>query len=364
LTAFLVLTFVVLALPFAPALVEWRRRTDAEPLHVEHESTVSARHFALTFRDLIGAHVQKEIDACRADGRISEIVLPERERCLVVPRSDSLHAGDDLPDSRELDTMVAACGDLQLPWRALYSREIYSPGSVYAGKDVTCRAVLAEEDLLLGDRATILRWAHAGGELRVGREAMLYGRLTADREMLFEGRATFERLNAPRIAFGMEPVERTPPPSKPREPWKAEDLGRSVEVDGSRWLVRGDARIPEKAYLRSDVVVMGAARIGRNARIEGSVKSHGLLHLEVDVVVVGSVVSEGSVVLSPGCRVLGPILAEETIYLHPGAVAGTPDKPTTVSAWRILAALGSVCHGTVWARREGRIVDSAADFPV
>src|SRR6185503_18641941 len=42
LTAFLVLTFVVLALPFAPALVEWRRRTDAEPLHVEHESTVSA----------------------------------------------------------------------------------------------------------------------------------------------------------------------------------------------------------------------------------------------------------------------------------------------------------------------------------
>lgn len=362
-TVFLVLTFVVLALPFAPALIEWRRKTDAEPLHVEHESTVAARHFADNFREFIGAHVQKEIDACRADGRVSEIALPEKERCIVAPRADTLLTTDDLPQSRELDRVVASCTDLQLPSRALYSREIYSPGSVYGGNEITCRAILAEGDLVLGDKSTILRWAHAGGELRIGTGAALYGRLTADREMRFDGPSTFERLNAPKIVLGA-PQERTAPKAPDsREPMKAEDLGGSVEVQGPRWLVKNDLKLPESSLVRSDVVVLGAARVGKRARIEGSIKSHGVLHLEEDVVVVGSVVSDKSVVLSPGCMVLGPILAEETIYLHPGAMAGTPDKPTTVSAWKIEAALGCICHGTLWARREGRIVASTKDFP-
>jgi hypothetical protein len=144
---------------------------------------------------------------------------------------------------------------------------------------------------------------------------------------------------------------------------KAEDLGSPVEVQGPRWLVRRDVRIPETALVRSDVVVLGALRVGRRARIEGSLKSHGVLYVEEDVVVEGSVVSDTSVVLSPGCKVLGPVLAEETIYLHPATLTGTPERPTTVSAWKILAAVGSICHGTVWARTEGRVVASTKDFP-
>jgi predicted acyltransferase (DUF342 family) len=364
--AFFALTLGLLALPFAPALVEWRRRSDAEPLHVEHDSTVSPRHFAVRFREFVATHVQPSIDTCRTIGRSREIDLPENERCLVVHRSDALLATDELPPSRELDRVLAACGDLQLPSRFVFTREIYAPGSVYAWRDVTCRAILARQDIVMGTRATVLRWAHAGNEFRVGPGSSLYGRLTAGREIHFEGPCVFERLNAPRILLGEpDPAAAAPRALSPttRSPMRAEDLTAPVDVDGARWLVRRDVRVPAGALVRSDVVVLGAARIGRRARIEGGIKSHGTLFLEEDVVVEGSVVSDRSVVLSKGCRVLGPILAEETIYIHPGAIAGTPDKPTTVSAWTILVALGAVCHGTMWARNEGRVVDTTEGFP-
>jgi predicted acyltransferase (DUF342 family) len=353
--AFFSLTLGVVFLPFLPALVEWRRRTDASPLHVEHESTVLPRHFALRFRSYVETHLAHELESCRERGSGAEILLPDRIRCLIVSRADSLLLTEGGARARSIAKVVAACSDLQLPSGTHFSHEIYAAGSVYGGDGVVVRAVLAENDLVLGDHAVVLRWAHAGGELRAGVGACLYGRLTSDREIRLDGACTFERLHAPRIEFGPpgEPILRAAPPD--REPLRSGDLPHVVDVSGARWLVRRDLEVPAGALVRTDLVATGGATVGRGARIEGSIKSHGDLRLEEGCEVVGSVVSERDVILGRGCRVLGPILAERTVHLHEGSTAGTLERLTTISASRILAHTGAVAHGTVWAREEGAL---------
>jgi hypothetical protein len=51
--AFFLLTFGLALLPFIPAIVEWRKRRDAEPLKVVRDSQVDIRYFANRFREFV-----------------------------------------------------------------------------------------------------------------------------------------------------------------------------------------------------------------------------------------------------------------------------------------------------------------------
>jgi hypothetical protein len=55
--------------------------------------------------------------------------------------------------------------------------------------------------------------------------------------------------------------------------------------------------------------------------------------------------------------VKGPIIAEREVIIDSGVQVGLSGTPTTVSAPLIHLALGSVLHGTAWARVEGRVGD-------
>ena len=75
----------------------------------------------------------------------------------------------------------------------------------------------------------------------------------------------------------------------------------------------------------------------------------------------GAAVAGGSLRVGTRSRVHGPALAEREVELRDGAVVGAPDRPTTVSAPRIRAGADVVCHGTVWARVEGRTVPAVPE---
>ncbi|HVH86242.1 MAG TPA: hypothetical protein VM912_05925 [Terriglobales bacterium] len=61
--------------------------------------------------------------------------------------------------------------------------------------------------------------------------------------------------------------------------------------------------------------------------------------------------------IAPGAFIKGPVISEHEIVVGRNVQIGLPDFPTTISAPRIRLSPGSVTHGTVWARVEGRVGD-------
>lgn len=351
-------------LPLAPALREWRRPTDVAPLRVAQLSAVDARHFARGFEVYVESHLSAVLDAIGPGDDSAEGVMPDGTPYLVAgadgrPRITAAErAGNDV------QRVVASAGDLRLWEGVRFRREAYARGSLEVGEAATVRAAMADGDVRLMPRSRSLRWVHAADTVVAGADCVLHGRVTAGESITIAVGAVFERLNAPRLRLGAGPdAASVPGPTPARadlrvlEPDEVPHLV-STEV---RWLVDGDLTVPADRLVPADVVATGRIRIGTGARVEGGLKSHGDLELGRGVRVEGAAVAGGSLSVGARSRVHGPALAERVIELADGAVVGAPNHPTTVSAPRIRAGVDVVCHGTVWARVEGRTVPAVPE---
>jgi predicted acyltransferase (DUF342 family) len=362
--AFAVITLFFLALglsvlPFIPAIIEWRRKTDAQPLEIAYASEVDVRHFARGFRAFVETHLGASLDTCRGRGLMERGTLDDGTPYVAVGDGGFSLLTEDETMARASHHVIASSGDLLLPERTMFLPEVYAEGTVRGGDDNIYRAVLAEEEIQLGRNSTSLRWLHAARSVSARSGSVLFGRVSADERIRLERGCRFERLHAARIEFcylaeagefagGI--THRDSAVLHPR------DLPNSVEVKAGRWRVYGDLEIPPGKIVKADLVVTGSARMAKGAHVVGSLKGHRNLHLEKGVEVDGSVVGARDIVFEAGCRIYGPVAAEGTISVGEGVVFGTATRPTTVSARNIFVEPGAVAHGTVWAHSEGRVV--------
>jgi hypothetical protein len=104
-----------------------------------------------------------------------------------------------------------------------------------------------------------------------------------------------------------------------------------------------------------DLVCLKSLHLHQAACAFGSVKANGDVELDRRSAVDGALVSTKNIHISSECFVKGPLIAERAIFIDSGVQVGLPDSPTTISAPRIQLAPGSVLHGTIWARVEGRV---------
>jgi len=359
--AAIVLFILVLALtvlPFVPAIVEWRKKTDAEPLTVAYASAVDVRHFANGFRDYIVAHLGGLLESCRDNGQTERGTLDDGTPYVAFGGGETLLTVDETR-ARASHHVIASSGDLILPERTMFLPEIYADGTIRGGEGNIYRAILAEEEIQLGRKSVCLRWLHAARSVTALSGSALFGRASADQFIRLERGCRFERLNAPRVEFcyqaqagefaGGSTYSETAV-MRPR------DLPNRVEVKAGRWLVSGNLEIPAGRIVKADVVATGSFRMRPGAHVVGNIKSHGDMHLERGVEVDGSVVSERDITFDAGCRIYGPVMAERSISVAEGTIFGTATRPTTVTAENISIEPGVVAHGTVWAHVDGRVV--------
>jgi len=360
---FFALAITLAVLPFVPAILEWRRKLDAEPLTVEYASSVDVRHFANGFREFIELRLRGTVDNCRETGRTERGTLDDGTRYAAIGDGDGpLFTAEELRN-RASHHLIAAAGDLDLPAETMFLPEIYADGSVRGGERNIYRAILAEEEIILGRESMSLRWLHAARSIVAQAGTILFGRASADEVIRLERGCRFERLNAPRVEFcyqaeagefagGMTWRESAV--------LKARDLPNQIEVKAGRWLVNGNLELPPGRILKANLVVTGSLRIRTGTHVVGSIKSHKDMFLEKGVEVDGSVLSERSITFEKGCRIYGPVMAERDISIGEGVVIGTATRPTTVVAERIFVEPGAVAHGTVWAHTDGRVVLSSS----
>lgn len=353
---FVSLTLALFALPLLPALSEWRRKSDAQPLNVARDHGGSATTFAERFRDVAARQFAPRLEQLPDGEQLSDRMADGCEY-LMLGRAAALPLRPPERSARIVARVIAARGDLHLPGRTLFESEIYAGGSVSSAAGSALRAALARGDIVLAEGCWVLRWAHADGELHIGPSCKCYGRITSNRRIQVGRGSEFARLSAPVVDFEARSDcagAPAPAPALRRAPLAAPPNLRDRR--GGRWLIDGDLQIPAGRLHRGDIVSTGSLSVQTGSCVLGSLKSNAALRLEAGVRIEGAVVAAGPLFIGSGCQVTGPVVSEQEVHLGSGTTVGRLDRPSSISAPRLRVEASVRVHGSIWVREWGEAI--------
>ena len=332
-------TATLLAIPLAPALRELFAKEDAGPL-VTRKDNGRIDNFARSLRLRYQAF---RTSLFRVEGLdATEHLDTESGSLFLVGTSGSWKWGS------RVETEVLCAKPIQLPERFQSTQNVYCADHVLCGRDSLFRTLMSEASIDLGRGTQVLRWIHAEENLEVGIDCRLFGRASAGKSIVLSPGTKFERIAAP-VIYSSAAAANLDVRQDPAAFTKLAQAG----MGRTRRL--GRVRLEAKEQHFGDLVATRGLEICENASVFGSVKANGDVKLHERAEVEGSVVATKRVHVGAGCYVKGPLISEYEIVIGPGVQVGLPNSPTTVSAPRIQIASGSVLHGTVWARVEGRV---------
>ena len=341
------LTGGMLTVPLLPAINEVRRKTDADPLNVIQRHAGDIRHFAQSFSEVI-KELKPVLESCHRSGAVARGVLSGGSKFLVIGNSTRIPDLSKQRDGFVCSSVVAFASDFVCTGSITFEQEIYAQRRFTGGSHNQYRAVLGENDVLLGPASTILRWAHSDQVFVAAPHCDLYGRISAGQLIRLEHGCTFLRVNAPRIEIG-SPLAISAGP-------QLSDCS-AIDTENRRILHKGDFEIGAGEVVHGNIVTRGNLIIRAGARVAGSVKSNKDMLLEQGVMVEGSVISAEQMVIGKNCTLHGPVIAERQMTIRTGAKCGDANKPTTVSSPEIEVQEGALIFGTLWARQSGRVVE-------
>ena len=331
----------VVCIPMLPALIEWARPTDAEPLHIDRHDALDPPYLATSFAT-----------------KLADAILNKRRR--LGPYELALAAANpggwsfNAKECRQARSSRAwhGLGEVTAPAGVRFLAPVAAKGALSTASDATYHSLWAGAHLTLAPNITLLRWAH-GDTVFVDERCQLKGRVTASRRISISGECSFALLHAPVIEFG-EPTQQQarghfihqfglPPTVQPDSTGTRSVCNQALTVGAQRsW--SGDL------VCRDDLV------LGNQCEANGSIKSHGDMTLGDGCSIKGNLVAGKALVLGAGCAVSGAVIAEESVVLGPGCTVGSPASPATVSAPQIEVADGVVVYGTLWAGKAGVVM--------
>ena len=342
----LLATLSVVLLTMAPALREWLRPSDVQPLSIEEDDALEplylARSFALRLADAlrVGACMlgRTDIVACGPGGVLPALTAQEQA-------------------DRVSHRLWHAPGDLELPQGMAFYAEVSAQGVLRTAAHGVYKALWAAQRLQLGSHVSVLRWAHAA-EVAVGPDCHLEGRVTAAQRVVLAPGTRFGLLHAPRLEF--QPVAARQAAGLPCV-GAAAPAGMAWDAASRRAISRGPLVLQAAACLQGDLVCHGDLTLGAGCTVRGSIKVHGGIVAGVGCQVEGSVFATRGIRLGPDCSVRGVLTSEAAVALATGCTVGTPAALSTVCAPRLEIAAGVVVHGTAWAQEHGRCLGASTE---
>lgn len=302
-------SLVLLALPFVPALREWRRPTDATPLPVpSHEEAP----------EQIARHLRMEMTGEAGPG-----------------------------DGKPIEVQMSG------------GRAVYAPHDFHAGAGSSFMQLMAGGDVDLGPGSEVLESAHADGVLRLREGSTALRRIFSRTAIELERGCCFERLEAPLVRFGGTgaEVEPRPPAALLAGDWSK--IAGAQRRNGVLVRVQGDCVLASMQHYEGSLVVQGDLCLEWDTVLRGDVKVTGDVLLQSGARVHGAVICDGDIRLLHGAGADGPVVCTSDVLLSAGSTIGSRAVPTTLSARGVIAETGAVAHGVVWAHRIGVVWESA-----
>jgi hypothetical protein len=347
---------LLFGLPLLPALREWRKRGNA-PLFIPADDEAGIGYFAERFRQRLAA-----------DWDSASLFEPGADLELA-PALQA--AGKMLPDAIVAQYRIASGDVVGVPTLATAEqptlvgdairlvRNTHQLGEIYARKALDApggsviRAALCDGAMRLGPGSGILRWAH-GVHVEAGAGSRMMGRVSARDFVALDAGCRFERLSAPELRFAGGAPEQEPV-AAPTRRWVADARARVAHESAGRLLCTGDVAIPAGSLVDGHLIVRGRLTLGAGCRVTGGIKVHGPLTLADDTHVVGAMFATGEIRLGERCTVEGPVSSARGIRLASGCRVGRRNRPTSLVAPDVSIGHRCTCHGSLWARTNGRV---------
>lgn len=338
---------MLIVLPFFPTLREWLAPTDDAPLPIDQNATHELRHFADSFRDLVG-HLLGPAPMRDELHRIGKTLFHNGTQVTILHDGDGLdvlETGVQLQEAGKLARIAIFADEARIAADCETQADIYALQDIQVGSGAQLRACCAAGHMELARNVLIHRWADAQ-TIVAGRDLVVHGRITALSSIRFSDSTQFVRAGAPTIYFGERdqahlvatPVEPLPAPSS------------------RRYLLDGDTTISDEISCDGDFVIRGSAQVFTGTVVRGSIKAHDFLRLHEHVSVLGSVISARGIVIGAGCAIVGPLISEDDIIIGPNSIVGCAATPTTVICRKLVVAQGVVIHGVVTTQDSAYVV--------
>ncbi len=353
--SFLPLALLFLLLPLWPLLSRWRAGVAVAGERIwpigaawDAPARASLQRVQESFSDLL-QHAERDglIRGAREDGTLFMILGPHDYL------SEHLQIS-----TRRLRTQLLAVGHLDIPGELICDRLVYAQARLNIAHNVVLRTALAGRDAVIGPRARVRQWIHAGNRLDVAEGAILAGCASAGQEIVLARRARFERLLSARIRFGHSFGQRRP--AAPLRCLEMQLPAHARQMSDGRWLVDGDLSIPPARQLKARLIVNGSLLVGTGSQLRGELHVMGELVVHHDAYIHGAIQCDAEMRVGECCLLAGPIRCAGSLSLGSQTIVGTPNRPSTIIASQLQVHEGCIVHGAIHATQRGEVCAESA----
>lgn len=355
-----VVFFILLLIPFIPAVVELIRPRDALPLFIRMDYSKEPRYFGRSFKGIL----KNSVSADTSPG-IREVKLSRNEK-VEIASSRRIGIGENV------DHILYIIGDLVSEDKARLNKEVYVTGDASIGSMNTLRAIACEGRLYLSSNVSIARWADAEGRVEAGDSCDLGINISSGNELRIGRGCKFKRLyGTPIITYSFEGL--CPSNSLKKDIFENIFLGvlkglrpfmdsgnidrqstiRAVSDDA--WIVDKDCMtVPPLTRVEGNLIVKKDLKVRNGCDIVGSIKTYGDLTLESDVRISENVFSEGDIEIGEYSTIAGDIFSQGGITIKGKARIGSPGEiKSVIGKRRISLGPDVIIYGYVMTEGSG-----------
>lgn len=338
-------------LPFIPALLEWKNKSDAAPNQVNFEDRSIVEYSIRIFMEYIKTHCQALINEYKKIDNSQAGILANGQDYFISGKEGLFELPPAYLRQKETKTIILACNNAILP-AINYKERVYALKNIEITKGTTINELVAEGSIKLNKKISLAHLLYSNESIVIDEGALLNNYVKAKEKIVFLGEAEFQYLHANRLEFNLSKTKNHALLSLPKN---AHALPRTVVNER---LVLSKNSIENKHF-----VVKSSLLIHEDCKIAGSIKSYEDMVLEKNCQVQGALFSKQDIHIYENCFILGPIIATGTIRIGKNCRIGTPDIKTSIIADNIIIEENCLISGMVLAKIEGKVLISDSPSP-
>lgn len=390
------LFFIMVGLPFIPAIKELIQKKDAEPLFVNMAYYKDPRFFDRSFRQKLLANVSS-----MGTDRAFRVKLSRNEELVEVCKAENVN------EYNFGNNVLYLEGNADITNTMKFKKEVYVTGTTKLNENTIIRGILSEKDLKIAPHSTIVRWAGSEANIFVGHDCDLGVRCSCEKELWLDigckfkslyGHPIITRYDEHIVKLKMEQAE-----SEPEEPRKIKKTKREniIEFNKKNYFLNHETdenttRLSDSPYrekydkttsndedddlieiadycivvnekglvvfdkdsdINNDVIIKSKALFRSGNEVHGTIKCYKDLELEDNVIIYGNLISEKNIKIGANCKIYGSVFSQGSVEIKENSVIGIAGKDKSVIGKHGIILNRNVrIHGYLLTEGEGKTV--------
>lgn len=334
-------TLVLYLFPFFPAILEWRRKTDAAPPNVHLQDKTIVDYSIRLFQEYIETHFAPLIKEYSQSNSVYKGKNRQGRDYIISAQPGLLSLSAAELANKKTESDIIFCQDGALPGDMRFTHKIYALDSIDVASMSIVNELLSEKNIMLNAGVKVESLISAGDTLTVKDHCTLHKYAVAKNSIHFTHQAEFQYVFAPKIQFGEVTVSL---------PDAAIDV-MSPEITREIVLEKWD--IPENSTLTKHLVVKAPLVVHTGCHLTGNIKCYKDLKIEANTCIIGAIIGEDDIIIADNCVIQGPIVSSGTIWIGENCVIGCLNNMTSLVAEKIVIAKGCLVSGMILAKIKG-----------